>query len=145
MKNPYYHNASPSPTEEIECFPTHGSNPQDKLIELARLDKGIDSYCAGNQKEAKLGSAIQVHGQYLPVANNHYDAGFIPNDNIPSDCESVLTMSSSDWQKNICSTPLKAITKACPWNGGQVRNACGLWWVQSCPLSVHCQRGSPGG
>ena len=137
-----------TPTEEVRCFPTHGSSDQDKVVELANLEEGIDDFCGATESEDSLKSNPTLpdddpYGYKTPVKNNHYDAGFTKDENAPSLCQSLFESEADGPQKSLCSEPLKAILKACPWNGGEVRNECGLWWLQSCPLGRTCPQGKP--
>ncbi|KAI9042991.1 uncharacterized protein KD926_004782 [Aspergillus affinis] len=124
---------SPSPTEEIACFETHGSSDADKLILQANLEEGIDEYCRGGDYKSSIRSApSDSWTQRDPVENNHYFAGYVFDDDAADECHQLWEDDSSSFVNSLCSTPLQAIREKCEWNGGRVRNGCGEWWLGTC-------------
>jgi len=132
---------NPTPTNSVQCYPTHGTNPQDQIIKVANINVG--SKCSGTTSTWQ-----QVGGgggdQTTPANNNHYDSTFTLASDAPADCKNLYTSGSSPAVQSACSLPIQAIIDACPFNGGQVSNACGLWTLQSCPLGGTCKIGNPG-
>jgi hypothetical protein len=111
----------------------------DKIVSLAGIPVG--SFCAGTNAnwtyEAGSGST--------PVDNNIYNSGYTLVTPPPEDCKHLYSSGSTKLQQQLCSDPLAAIINNCPYNGGQVKNACGSWWLQSCPFEEKCAIGNPSG
>lgn len=139
---------NPDPTSEPTCFPTAGpphDNPdKDQLIRLCNFE--TRSTCE-EQKLNMFCHSLDTDGA-SPVRNNHYQAFFEKDEKAPADCNNIF---NNDHDNNplpeagtqLCSPALDAIIKACPWTGGEVRNVCGTFAIQSCPLGGTCDRGNP--
>lgn len=129
----------------VECFPTHGSSDDDKIVALALPDTLIDQFCMGTEPNwQRVGGFGQP--QTAPASNNHYDATFTLASNAPDLCKQLYTEEGKPNAEvqNFCKSPLKAITHQCVYNGGKVTSDCGEWTLQSCPLGGRCKIGEPG-
>jgi hypothetical protein len=136
----------PTPTAPVKCFPSHGGaagqiSDTDKIVSI--LNPNVGTYCAGTDPSwsAQVGGPDPAS----PAANNYVNSGLEVAKNPPEDCKHFYTSGNTALQRSLCSAPLAAIIKACPYNGGQVDTICGTWWLQSCPLSQTCAVGQPGG
>ncbi|KAL1980204.1 hypothetical protein VTN96DRAFT_4470 [Rasamsonia emersonii] len=129
---------NPNATGTIQCFPTHGTSEADKLIQVSNFDPA--EFCAKNQSDwLYVGSSDPL----TPAGNNYIFSGYTLDEHAPAECHHLYTSGSTKLEQDLCYEPLKAIAKACPWNGGQARNVCGLWWLQTCPLGKTCPKGDP--
>lgn len=140
------------PTSEVICYPRHPpphDNPEnDMLIKLARLDPW-----EGCRQKHKY---FQCHGcssssQESPISNNAYQAFYFREDNATLECDISLDTvvepngNLDEESVRLCAVPFEKVIETCPWTGGEVRNACGRFVLQSCPRAYYgaCRIGSP--
>lgn len=140
--------ANPAPVAEPTCYPTadppHDNPDNDQLIRLCNFNTKDLCLSQSTSLRCSSGGANQAS----PVANNHYDAFFTKDENAPAECNNIFNNDHeknplSDSGANLCYPVLDAIIKACPWTGGEVRNICGTFAMQSCPLGGRCKQGNP--
>ncbi|KAH8426059.1 uncharacterized protein LDX57_003799 [Aspergillus melleus] len=122
----------PSPTESANCFPTHGENDIDKILEIVQPDGS--AWC--NKPDTTL---VDGRNPADPAGNNYIRAGWTLADDAPEDCQYL----DQDETRALCADPLNEIVKQCPWNGGSIKNVCGEFWMQTCTLGKTCDVGSP--
>ncbi|PLB43711.1 hypothetical protein P170DRAFT_60899 [Aspergillus steynii IBT 23096] len=123
---------NPSPTEEANCFPTHGENDIDKILEVAQPDGS--AWCNDPDTTFVDGTDPQA-----PAGNNYIRAGWTLADDAPEECQHF----DQDASRALCADPLNEIVSSCPWNGGSIKNVCGEFWMQTCTLGRTCDVGSP--
>ena len=149
-------------TLEPSCYPTHGP-PHDKpwndeLIKLCRAVKGnFASVCKSN---ARNGVSVDCPGLNVPkgwpavkpIESNTYWAYFEQADKAPEYCKSLFEGGGSGNKNDVdaridtlCVPAFEAIQKKCTWNGGEVKNQCGTFKYQSCPIGKICAPGKPQG
>ena len=128
--------AAAYPTASASCFPYHDVN------DLQIANPWIPGYCAGNDT-----GWFEEGGDDPSSAagSNLIHSGYTLVDNAPPECHDLYQNGHSDYVTMLCSEPLMRILKDCPYNGGSVSNVCGQWWLQTCPYSITCQPGCPGG
>lgn len=87
-----------------------------------------------------------------PINNNDFYAHFEQADDAPDDCNSLFDQGGSDDEGEVngridalCIPALQAIKDKCTWNGGEVRNICGMFKYQSTPRGYQVVWGSPQG
>ncbi|CRK41581.1 hypothetical protein BN1723_015939 [Verticillium longisporum] len=146
-----------TPTVEPSCYPTHGpehSNPElDELIKICNAGKSeFAAVCRSNASRNIEVRCPGRRGPWEPVSNDRYHAWFKFADEAPEDCRYLF---GDNGAKNddavgarvdaLCIPAFEAIKKKCSWNGGEVKNQCGTFVYQSCPLSRWCEPGHPQG
>lgn len=133
-----YTGPDPEPTSEIKCFERHkapNNNPDtDMLLKLAGLT--TTKTCEGQSNIFRCGTCGWEDKEYWPVKSNHYDGFFYKAKDAPKECDGILNPDEKITKNGVklCTTPYDAIVKACPWTGGEVKNICGTFAMQSCPL-----------
>lgn len=123
---------NPTPTEDASCFPTHGENDIDKILEVVQPDG--DYFCADSSR-----TLLDHSHPADPASNNIISAGWTLADDAPEECQHF----DDDASKILCTEPLNDIVSQCPWNGGSIKNVCGEFWMQTCTLGKTCDVGSP--
>jgi hypothetical protein len=106
---------------------------------IAQFQPDVSWFCANPNK--KLADAILDPSSW--VAQNYLMGGWTLADDAPKECHDLPTNDTSSSVTDLCRVPLSNIVSKCPWNGGDVRNACGKFWLQSCPLENTCPVGDP--
>ena len=124
------------PAASGACFPYHDVN------DLKLASPGINGFCAGNQSDWKAEGA---GGPASAAANNIISSGYTLAPGAPPECYDLYKNGHSDYVTLLCSAPLNQLVNDCPYNGGKISNACGEWWLQTCPFGVSCLIGCPGG
>ena len=124
------------PTASATCFPYHDVN--DLKIEGPDVNGG----CRGTNADWELVDGIDPASA---AAANYVRSGYTLADDAPPECHNLYAQGHSDYVTELCSAPLAQILNDCPYNGGKVTNACGEWWMQTCPLEETCPVGCPGG
>ena len=129
--------AAAQPTASGRCFPYHDVND----LKLGAPD--IDDLCAGNNSNwyaEGFGTDPAAAAE-----NNYIKSGYTLAPNAPPECQDLYKNGHSEYVTLLCSAPLNQLVNDCPYNGGKISNACGEWWLQTCPMEVSCHVGCPGG
>lgn len=129
------------PTEDVKCFPKHGSNPpKDEIIRPS----GFNPRHQCRDKNSAILRFDNCRGSD-PLCNNWYFGTFTTTEDAPEECGDIFVEGKvlSEVGVNLCTIPLEIIVYDCPWNGGEVRNVCGRFTLQSCPLGKECPVGDP--
>jgi hypothetical protein len=138
---------NPTPTQSVQCYPTHGGNPitsEDELVQILfqGVNVGDTTTCNGTNANWKIPSNADSSS---PAGNNNVIQGYTINSNAPDDCQHFYKGNLTPLQVDLCSLPLVAIIKACPYNGGTIDTVCGTSWITTCVDGGACVAHSPGG
>ena len=121
------------PTASSKCFPYHDYN------DLAYAQPNIDFHCEGSISDdvVKLSQANTSYDPKLLTNENEIWTRFQPASDAPAGCQERTSLA--------CLILLKQIVIDCPYNGGDISDRCGSWWLMTCPLHTLCPAGCPGG
>lgn len=129
------------PTASAQCFPYHDIN----VLQDSKPDMGL--FCASTNYTLQDGTiwdpssgapASPNYGSTVDdpasaINNNNILAGFTIAPDASPRCQDLFYPGSPTLATLACSAALEQIVRDCPFNGGRVSNACGEWWLMTCP------------